>query len=178
MRAIFDAHATDVWRALHFLGVADSDVADVCQEVFLTVHRRLDSFEGRSSLRSWIYGVCVRTASAYRRKAYRRRELAYADVPEDSDHTEQLPEQENALLGEERADLLRRLVGALDEKQRAVFVLYELQEMPMKEIAATLELPLQTAYSRLKAARKAVRLGFERVHGSPFTPHRGVADVR
>ena len=60
---IFRQYAPFAWRALRRLGVPDADVEDVCQEVFVVVHRKLGDFEGRSSLKTWIYGICPRTAS-------------------------------------------------------------------------------------------------------------------
>src|SRR5207302_10408961 len=72
---VFRQYAPFVWRALRRLGVPESDVEDVCQEVFVVVHRKLGDFEGRSSLRTWIYGICTRTASDYRRSGRVRREI-------------------------------------------------------------------------------------------------------
>lgn len=158
VRRVFDAHARDVWRALCFLGVPESDVPDVCQDVFVTVHRRLHTFEGRSSLSSWIYGICLRTVAAYRRKAHRRHEQPVAEVPREE--SADAP-QERAVIASERLERLRRVLATLDDKQRQVFVLYEVEHRPMKEIAESLDVPLQTAYSRLRAARQHVRRGFE-----------------
>ena len=69
MRQIFDEHARYIWRTLRHLGIPEADAPDLCQEVFVTVHRRLASFEGRSSLRTWLYGICIRVASEHRRYA-------------------------------------------------------------------------------------------------------------
>jgi DNA-directed RNA polymerase specialized sigma24 family protein len=76
LREVFDEHAPFVWRTLRHLGIRDADLPDVCQEVFVAVHRKLEGFEGRSSLRTWLYGICLRTASDHRRRAYVRRERA------------------------------------------------------------------------------------------------------
>ncbi|MEM9862423.1 MAG: RNA polymerase sigma factor [Myxococcota bacterium] len=153
MRAIYEQHVDHVWRTVAFLGVATSEVPDVCQEVFLTVHRKLASFEGRSSLRTWIYGITTRTVAAHRRRAYTRRERPHAEVPDSN----VAPPQEDHLLAQERVRRLEDALNKLDERQREVFVLYELQEMKMGEVAAALAIPQQTAYSRLHAARKALR---------------------
>lgn len=158
MREIFDAHADDVWRTARFLGVRESDLADVSQEVFLTVHRRLPSFEGRSTLRTWIHGIVIRVVSAYRRRAHRRHEVVGTELPDEVVDAE----QEHRLIERERAGRLEEAIAGLDEKQRPVFVLYELQELAMKEVASTLEIPLQTAYSRLKAAHRSIRGAFEK----------------
>jgi RNA polymerase sigma-70 factor (ECF subfamily) len=146
----FDEHAPYVWRILRRLGVPDADVDDVCQEVFLVVDARLGSFEGRSSMRTWIYGICVRKASEYRRRPHRRHESIVADPPETS--TPALQHEEL-----ERKRTLARLdeaLLALDEGKRAVFVLYEIEQLSMPDVAAACGCPLQTAYSRLHAARR------------------------
>jgi RNA polymerase sigma-70 factor, ECF subfamily len=152
LREIFDEHAPFVWRTLRHLGVREADLPDVCQEVFVAVHRKLDGFEGRSSLRTWLYGICLRTASDHRRRAYVRRERAVAEPPPSTVEPTQDAETERAAARR----LLHSLLDELDEDKRAVFVLYEIEELGMKEIAEILACPLQTAYSRLHAARKLV----------------------
>jgi RNA polymerase sigma-70 factor (ECF subfamily) len=82
LREVFDEHARYIWRALRHLGVADADAEDVCQEVFVTAHKKLPEFEGRSSLRTWLYGICLRHASDYRRKAYVRKERPHEEPSE------------------------------------------------------------------------------------------------
>jgi RNA polymerase sigma-70 factor (ECF subfamily) len=152
LREVFDEYAPFVWRTLRHFGVRDADLEDVCQEVFVAVHRKLTSFEGRSSLRTWLYGICMRTASDFRRRAYVRRERAVAEPPPVSVDPDQAVELERA----ESRKLLERLLDELDEDKRVVFVLYELEELTMKEVADVVGCPLQTAYSRLHAARKIV----------------------
>jgi RNA polymerase sigma-70 factor (ECF subfamily) len=143
-------HASYVWRALRRLGVSESDVPDVAQEVFVVVFRRIADFEGRSSVRTWIYGICVRTAADYRKRAHRRYER-----PTDT-LAEQVAVEDRALAAREARAELDSILSVLDEDKRAVFVLYELEELDMKEVAAALGCPLQTAYSRLHAARAKV----------------------
>jgi len=150
VRQIFDEHARYIWRTLRHLGIAEADVADVCQEVFLTVHRRLPSFEGRSTLRTWLYGICIRLASEHRRRPYVRNERPASQPPAAPD--ERLgPDPESELA--QRATL-ERLLGALDDDKRKVVVLYEIEGFSMREVAEILDCPLQTAYSRLHAARE------------------------
>lgn len=149
---VFRENLPFVFRALRRLGVADGDVDDVCQEVFLVVMRKLGEFEGRSQLRTWIYGICVRTASDYRKRAPRRREVLTDEPPEGQVGRTPL---DHAQVSQAR-DLLDKILSRLDDDKRAVFVLYEIEELQMSEVAAALECPLQTAYSRLHAARKRV----------------------
>jgi RNA polymerase sigma-70 factor (ECF subfamily) len=153
---VFERTAPFVWRALRRLGVREADVPDVCQEVFVVVHRRLGDFDGSSALRTWIYGICLRTASQYRRRAPQLREVPETDAREQS----VMPEQEESLERRRARDRLDLALQKLDEDKRAVFVLYELEELPMKEVAAALGCPLQTAYSRLHGARREVEEAF------------------
>jgi RNA polymerase sigma-70 factor (ECF subfamily) len=155
---VFREHAPYVWRVLRRLGVREADAEDLCQEVFVVVHRKLPEFEGRSSVRTWIYGIAARVASDHRRRAHVRREHATGDVPEERRSAPQLRELE---LGQARA-MLDAALAELDDDKRAVFVLYEIEELEMKDVAEALGCPLQTAYSRLHAARKRVEESVQR----------------
>lgn len=145
-------HGPYVWRVLRRLGVRAADVEDVWQETFIVVHRKLAGFEGRSSVRTWLSAVAVRVASDYRNRAHRRRELATDDVPDDGAPAS----QHEDIVDRERKALLDRLLGELKPDQRDVIVLYEFAELPMQEVATALGCPLQTAYSRLHAAKRAL----------------------
>jgi RNA polymerase sigma-70 factor (ECF subfamily) len=148
LHAIFRDHARFVWRCLRHLGVPDADADDVCQEVFITAQRKLSGFEGRSSLRTWLYGIALRVASDYRRSAYVRRERATVEPGEG---------QEPSTDGEPQAEVrqqLAKLLSRLDADRRAVVVLYEIEGFTMKEVAEVVGCPLQTAYSRLYSARE------------------------
>lgn len=153
--AVFREHGPFVWRVLRRLGVPESDTADVCQEVFVVIHRRRADFEGRSSIRTWIYGICVRAASDYRRRVRRRREDITDAVPEQVVD----PQGERALMMRDAQRTLDRVLDALDEDKRAVFVLYEIEQLTMTDVATAVGCPLQTAYSRLHAARARVEAG-------------------
>jgi RNA polymerase sigma-70 factor, ECF subfamily len=149
-RQVFDEHVGLVWRTLRHLGVPERDLEDVCQEVFIVVHRKLAEFEGRSTVGTWVYGICLRTASDYRRRAHVRREEPTSEVPLSAVQ----PNQENEVQLQQTRSELARALGLLDEEKRAVFVLYEIEEVDMKAIATIVGCPLQTAYSRLRAARQ------------------------
>ncbi len=159
---LFEAYAAFVWRALKRLGVAQGDVADASQEVFLVVHRRLSSFEARSSLKSWIYGICLKVASAWRRKAQPR--SAAALVEDEAGPVTGAPGLDEELERRRTRAQLLALLEQLDEDKRDVFVLYELEELSMSEVAEAVGCPLTTAYSRLHAARKFVRAAFARTN--------------
>lgn len=154
---VYAKNAAFVWRSMRRLGVRPGDIEDTCQEVFLVVHTKLGDFRG-GSIRAWIFAVAARIASDYRRRAFVRREFTDEDVPEVP-----VPEAQTGAI--ERAQalaLLDSILQSLDEDKRAVFMLFELEQMPMQEVAAAVGCPLQTAYTRLHAARAHVSLAIER----------------
>lgn len=150
---LYREHVQYVWRCVRHLGVRSSDLEDVTHEVFLVMSRKLATFEGRSSLKTWIYGICVRVSSDYRKKASFRREVQAVDMPDGEG-------DDNPSVNAEKSRFRDRLLvylDALTSEQREVFVLYEIEELSMKEIAEITSSPLQTAYSRLHAARSALK---------------------
>ncbi len=158
LRTVFDEHARYVIRTLRHFGVRESDVEDVAQEVFVAVHRKLPEFEGRSKLRTWLYAICLRVASDHRRRAYVVRERATDSPPVD---TGERTGDEADTSFESRA-FVQQLLGELDDDKRAVLVLYEIEGLTMREVAEVIGCPLQTAYSRLHAARDLLREAWER----------------
>lgn len=162
---VFSEYAPFVLRVLRHLGVPAADLQDQAQEAFVAVFRALPSFAGRSSLRTWVYGICVHVASNYRRRAYVRRERSVAEPPEQA----QDPDQHQAFERNQGWPVLRGLLDALDAEKREVFVLYELEELPMREVAEACGCPLQTAYSRLHAARRVL---LEKYHEQELSDER------
>jgi RNA polymerase sigma-70 factor (ECF subfamily) len=159
MRTIFDEHARYVIRTLRHLGIAEADVEDVGQEVFVTVHRKLPEFEGRSKLRTWLYAICLRVASDHRRRAYVVRERVTESPPVDTGERSGFEPDTSV---ESRA-FVQQLLSELDEDKRNVLVLYEIEGLTMREVAGC---PLQTAYSRLHAARDLLQVALERTKAS------------
>lgn len=155
---LFRRYAPYVLHALPYLGVAESDVEDICQDVFATVYQNLGKFQGRSSIRTWIYGICLNKVLNYRRAAFRRRERLEATSEEGvaSHQLTQLEQKQTRLI-------LQRALADLALDKREVFVLYEIEELPMSEVAQALGCPLFTAYSRLYAARRDIKNAVERL---------------
>jgi RNA polymerase sigma-70 factor (ECF subfamily) len=144
-----------VWRSLRRLGVCERYVDDVCQEVFVIVHRKLSTFDATATMRTWLFGIARRVAADHRKRAHVRRETLAA--PSDLDANQaRTPDESSAFELRRARAILDEILDELDEAKRAVFVLFELEEMPMSEVAKAVECPLQTAYSRLAAARKQV----------------------
>jgi RNA polymerase sigma-70 factor (ECF subfamily) len=140
--------------------VRAADLPDVAQDVFVVVHARLAEFDGRAKVTSWLFRICMNAASNYRRLAHVRREAfdpsaIAAVVAEAPSATSRLEQREDLALFETALD-------TMDLDQRAAFVLFELVGMSGPDLAETLEIPLGTAYSRVRLARDAFRLAVMR----------------
>jgi RNA polymerase sigma-70 factor (ECF subfamily) len=165
--SVYADHAEFVWKSLFRLGVRDDDLEDMVQEVFMVVHRRLDSFDGSARMTTWLFGIAMRVASSYHRRAHRRRERA-TDFDDESLMTppetpaEATPEH---LAAEQQArGALDRILGEMDMEKRATFVLFEIEGLPCQEIAALTSVPVGTVYSRLHGARAIFEREVARLH--------------
>lgn len=148
---LYREHFPFVWRSLRRLGVFECDLSDAAQEVFLIVFRKLPELDLASRLSTWLFAVCLRVASDWRKKAYRRHELSGVELDgltaEVSDKTR---------LTELRSLLWKALDG-MPLDQRAVFVAFELEGFSGDEIARALGIPTPTVHSRLRLARERFR---------------------
>jgi RNA polymerase sigma-70 factor (ECF subfamily) len=160
--SLYEAHGEFVWKSLYRLGVAERDLEDMVQEVFVVVHRRLDSFDGSSKATTWLFGISMRVASTYRRSAYHRREIAVDPTDRDDRVDEAASPEETASLAQARARL-DAVLDRMDLEKRAVFVMFEIEQMPCAEIATLLDVPVGTVYSRLHAARKSFEAELARI---------------
>lgn len=152
VESIHESHADFVWCSLQRLGVRPADLEDALQEVFVVVYRRLASFDASSRLSTWLFGISMRVASAYRRKAYRRRERTVVDM-EATAGASAVDSPEEALVEQEARARLASVLDELEPARRAIFVMFEIESIGCPEIAEQLGLPLGTVYSRLGAAR-------------------------
>lgn len=157
--SVFRREFRYVWSSLRRLGVSDRDLEDVAHEVFVRVHEQLPLFDGTRPLRPWLFGIALGIATNYRRLARHRLDLV-AKVPEVSDPRDSA---DDALLRRERAELVQAALQKVSLEQRAVLVLHELDGYPIPEVALTLGLSLNTAYSRLRLGREAFRTAFRRL---------------
>jgi RNA polymerase sigma-70 factor, ECF subfamily len=149
---LYRDHSDFVWRNLQHLGVRESDLEDLMQEVFVTVHRKLPSFRRDSKLTTWLFGICLRLVLRHRRRAYFRWERATAQPPEQTDS--QTPEDRYS--AHQANAQLELLLSRLSPERRATFLLFEIEGASCAEIAELSGVPVGTVYSRLHAARKHV----------------------
>jgi RNA polymerase sigma-70 factor (ECF subfamily) len=154
--AIYEANFDFVWRSLRRLGVEEPSVDDAAQEVFVVVHRKLGDFEGRSSLKTWLYAIALHVARHHRRSVKRKQapslSLPPADLEAVPDASGRGPHE--AIEAADGLKLLDHLLGQLHDEKREVFVLAHIEQMPATEIAEVLGENLNTVYARLRAARR------------------------
>lgn len=155
--AIYDAYFPFLWRSARRLGVSETSIEDVLQDVFVIVHRHLHDFEGRSTMRTWIYGILLRVVRDHRRTMRRKRLSASCRRDEEVLHSLPAPgiSPHDAVVALDAIRVLHHLLDALDDERREVFVLAELDELSGQEIAKILGIPIGTVYSRLRVARRA-----------------------
>lgn len=149
---LYREHFQFVWRNARRLGAEDAWVDDVVHEVFLVVGRRLGDFEGRSSVRTWLFSITYRAVQSFRRSRnnYRRQLQKYTEVGDALGYPQ--PQQRS-----EASHELHRLLARLGEAKRLVFILSDLEGLTTREVAECLSLPAGTVSTRLRAARHELR---------------------
>jgi RNA polymerase sigma-70 factor (ECF subfamily) len=154
---VYEAHFDFVWRSLRRLGVPHATLDDAVQEVFIVVHRRLAEFEHRSTLKTWLFGIAVHVAQKAARDPRRQ---SLEDLPEPP---VQATSPQDEASRREAIRLLYAILDELDSEKRAVFVMCELEQMTAPEMAEALGVPLNTVYSRLRAARRQFDAALKRL---------------
>jgi RNA polymerase sigma-70 factor (ECF subfamily) len=150
LRALYESEVHYVANSLRRLGARPSDLDDLTQEVFVRALQYIERFDPHRAIRPWLFGIAFRVVSEARREHWVVREVRTHGLDEPSDPAV-TPEQATEVQ-ESRALVLRALDGLTPER-RAVFVMYELDDHSMSEVADALGIPLFTAYSRLRVGR-------------------------
>jgi RNA polymerase sigma-70 factor (ECF subfamily) len=154
LAAVYEAHFRYVWRCLRSLGVHDAQLDDALQDVFVVVQKKLAHFDGGAELRTWLYAIALRIARKYRER--QQRQPASLEAARDSEPELVLHGSgEGALLSNERLALAHAVLATLSDEQREVFVLSRVEQMSAPEIGSVIGIPINTVYSRLRAARLA-----------------------
>ena len=135
-------------RSLRRLGVHRDDVEDMVHEVFLALYGTWHKYDPSRPLRPYLFGIAFRVAASHHRKTRREVPCALSDIDDSAPRPDQVLQTKQAralvLIALERIPLPRR----------AVFVMHDIDEVGMRDIASSLSIPLFTAYSRLRKARK------------------------
>jgi RNA polymerase sigma-70 factor (ECF subfamily) len=145
-----------VWTCLKRLGVWERDLEDAVHDVFIVVHRRLPDYDPSRPLKPWLAGIATRVASEFRRRAQHRKEVIVdEDMPEPTATPSRgVPAADAALHAKERRDLVLKALERLDFDRRSVLVLHDIEGHAMPEVAAVLDVNINTLYARLRAARQ------------------------
>lgn len=158
LRALMDEHFAFVWRSLRRLGVRDGQLDDAAQQVWIIVSRK----EGELRLetaRAFLFAIALRVASGARRTLRRRREVG-AEVDEPVD---QQPGPDELVDRKRSRAILDEILDTMPDDVRAVFVLFELDQMSMAEIADIVDAPMGTVASRLRRGRELFEHEMKRV---------------
>lgn len=150
--ALVSVHLPVVWRFLRRLGLSTADADDVAQEVFLVAVRKLDQIHENQEKR-FLFGIAIRMASRARR-SQQTRNARTADAVEVDECRSTEPAGEEALARKEARVMLDQILSEMTPDLRTAFILFELEEMTMVEIAALTDAPLGTVASRLRRARE------------------------
>ena len=154
---LYDEHFAFVWRNVQRLGIRQPETDDVVQEVFIVIHRKLETFEPRTSIRAWIFGILKHVARTHRRTCARKQPPSSCEAHRLADVVQLGPEEH--LQRSEATRALEVILDSMQEDQREVFILVELEQMNGPEIADALGISVNTVYSRLRAAREHFQRG-------------------
>jgi RNA polymerase sigma-70 factor (ECF subfamily) len=156
---IFSGEFRYVYNTLKRLGVPGSDLEDLTHDVFLTVYRHMADRDRERPLRPWLFAFAYRTASAHRRLARHRREVIGSEPDACAPEVSSLERMVQA----EQLALVQAALEKIDLEHRAVFILHDLDDTPMAQVASSLGIPTNTGYSRLRAARRKFETALARL---------------
>ncbi|HEY3450915.1 MAG TPA: sigma-70 family RNA polymerase sigma factor [Myxococcales bacterium] len=149
---VYQADFTYVWNTLRRLGVRSADLKDVAHDVFVIAYRRFEEYDAGRPVRPWLFGIAFRVV-AHLRRDEKTKPAASESVCVDELFSSE-PSPEDDLRTRQDRELVAAALTSLDLDRRAVFVMHELDGCPVPEIARELSIPLNTAYSRLRLARR------------------------
>lgn len=164
---VYDGNVDYVWKTVCRLGVHGAAVEDAVQEVFVVVHRKLASFEGRSSMRTWLFQIARRVVHDHRRTVRRKEHPPGPNesVPDlGAIAADESSSPDASARRAEAARVLYELLDKLDMDKREVFILAELEQLAAPEIAQVLGINVNTVYSRLRLSREAFNAALARHH--------------
>lgn len=165
VETLLDLHHGKVYGLAMSILKNNRDAEEVAQDVFLSVVRKSDQFQGNSALSSWIYRICV-NACLMRLRERRRRETVPIDeflpvFTQDGKHAGTVEnwsrEVERRMLDRELGQVIKRFTDELSEKYRVVFLLSDVEGLSNEETAQVLDLTVAAVKSRLHRARLYLR---------------------
>lgn len=160
---VYRSELSYVLHSLRRLGVSDAELEDVAHDVFVTIHRHLGEFDPSRPLRPWVFAFVYRIGRDHRRLARHKNEVGGSEKqPPDT-----APTPDEQLDDERLRRLLSEALDSLDIEKRRLIVMHDIDGTPVTEIAKALDVPLNTAYSRLRLARAALEKALENARRKP-----------
>jgi RNA polymerase sigma-70 factor (ECF subfamily) len=165
--AVYEACYSDVARWVRALGGPPSDLADIVQEVFVVVHRRLPDFDGENLI-AWLYRITAHQVRDFRRMIWIKH-IFRRSVQVSSQVASVNPTQLMVLETREKQRLLEKLLWRLSESLRSTFILFEIEGYTAEEITVMQDLSMNTVRARIQRARKKMTglLAVEASKGGP-----------
>ena len=165
-----ELHYDFTWRSLRRLGVAQADSDDAAQQVFLVASRKAGSIRS-GCVRAFLFQTALRVAADFRRACRRRRESSIDDL-ECSNVADSSPLSDELIELRRARERLDQILDNMSLEVRAVFVLHEIDQMTMNDIASLIGIPVGTVASRLRRARQVFFANVEGVAGD-LAPEEG-----
>jgi RNA polymerase sigma-70 factor (ECF subfamily) len=149
-KRIYEAELDYIWNSLRRLGVASAHLEDLTHDVFAVAWKKFAEYDASRPVRPWLFGIAMRLASDFRQLAWQKREVGGEEV----DAQDTSMSSDEWVARRQAQALVLTALCSLPMERRAVFVMHELDGTAIPEVATALEIPLNTAYSRLRLARR------------------------
>lgn len=162
---LYEENLDYVWSSLRRLGVHPAHLEDCAHDVFIAAWRKHGDYDPSRPLKPWLFGIAFRVASDFRERASVRREVQ-GEHPEQLERVDERARPDEALHDQQRKALVRRALEAIPLERRAVFIMHELDGVAIPQVAELLDVPLNTAYSRLRLARRDFEQAVVRLQGA------------
>lgn len=156
---VFDAEFSYVCRTLRRLGVHASDVEDVAQEVFISVHAKFGEYDPEKPIRPWLFAFAFRSVSNYHRVTNRR------ETREQVSESPSPKTPEEAALDRQAQALVLAALQQIPLERRSVLIMHDIDGQSAPEIGETLSIPINTVYSRVRIARDEFKKAIQRASG-------------
>lgn len=152
-RVLYDRHVGQVMRFVAAFGVAADERDDAVQDVFMAVYRSLPGFRGDAQLSTWIYRIAARHVQRMGSRRRMREMLGNLLWREVKHLTEGAPSAAEHVERASELELLDSMLQKLSPKKRTALLLFEIEQLPVEEVAEIVGCPVNTVWSRLHHAR-------------------------
>jgi RNA polymerase sigma factor (sigma-70 family) len=160
IEALMDKYGDEIKRLIYTYVKNYADTDDVTQEVFVTIYRKLNTFQGKSSLRSWIYSIAINKSKDYLRSwqsRNKRLKEKLSTSKHDYIHDRNVETPEESTLKQDESSKLLKLLLMLPVKYREVLILFYFKDFSTIEIGTTLGMKETTVRTRLNRGREQLR---------------------